>query len=60
MHGNVAKSADLAAAIALIKELGYAGLYSIENEQPGDRFSHEARSSGDQNRLVISWSFGLV
>jgi sugar phosphate isomerase/epimerase len=31
---------DLAAAIALIKELGYAGLYSIENEQPGDPYDN--------------------
>jgi sugar phosphate isomerase/epimerase len=31
---------DLAAAIALIKELGYTGLYSIENEQPGDPFDN--------------------
>jgi sugar phosphate isomerase/epimerase len=31
---------DLAAAIALIKELGYSGLYSIENEQPGDPYDN--------------------
>jgi sugar phosphate isomerase/epimerase len=31
---------DLAAAIALVKELGYAGLYSIENEQPGDPYDN--------------------
>jgi len=31
---------DLAAAIALIKSLGYTGLYSIENEQQGDPFEN--------------------
>lgn len=31
---------DLAAAIALIKQLGYQGLYSIENEQPGDPYAN--------------------
>ena len=31
---------DLAAAIALIKELGYQGLYSIENEQMGDPYAN--------------------
>jgi hypothetical protein len=31
---------DLAAAIALIKQLGYAGLYSIENEQQGDPYEN--------------------
>jgi sugar phosphate isomerase/epimerase len=31
---------DLAAAIALIKQLGYTGLYSIENEQPGDPYAN--------------------
>lgn len=31
---------DLAAAIQLIKELGYKGLYSIENEQPGDSYQN--------------------
>ena len=31
---------DLAAAIALIKELGYTGLYSIENEQQGDPYDN--------------------
>lgn len=31
---------DLAAAIALIKQLGYTGLYSIENEQPGDSYEN--------------------
>ena len=31
---------DLAAAIALIKSLGYTGLYSIENEQQGDPYEN--------------------
>jgi sugar phosphate isomerase/epimerase len=31
---------DLAAAIALIKSLGYTGLYSIENEQQGDPYDN--------------------
>jgi hypothetical protein len=31
---------DLAAAIALIKSLGYTGLYSIENEQQGDSYEN--------------------
>lgn len=31
---------DLAAAITLIKELGYKGLYSIENEQNGDSYEN--------------------
>jgi sugar phosphate isomerase/epimerase len=31
---------DLAAAIQLIKQLGYAGLFSIENEQPGDSYQN--------------------
>jgi sugar phosphate isomerase/epimerase len=31
---------DLAAAIQLTKELGYKGLYSIENEQPGDSYEN--------------------
>ena len=31
---------DLAAAIALIKQLGYTGLYSIENEQAGDPYDN--------------------
>ena len=31
---------DLAAAIKLIKELGYKGLYSIENEQQGDPYEN--------------------
>ena len=31
---------DLAAAIALIKQLGYTGLYSIENEQQGDPYDN--------------------
>ena len=31
---------DLAAAIALIKSLGYTGLYSIENEQQGDPYQN--------------------
>ena len=31
---------DLAAAIALIRELGYTGLYSIENEQQGDPYDN--------------------
>ena len=31
---------DLVAAIALIKELGYTGLYSIENEQQGDPYDN--------------------
>src|SRR5262245_20021784 len=31
---------DLSAAIALVKELGYKGLYSIENEQPGDPYTN--------------------
>jgi hypothetical protein len=31
---------DLAAAIRLIKELGYNGLYSIENEQQGDPYQN--------------------
>lgn len=31
---------DLAAAIKLIKELGYKGLYSIENEQQGDSYAN--------------------
>ena len=31
---------DLAAAIKLIKELGYKGLYSIENEQNGDSYEN--------------------
>ena len=31
---------DLAAAIQLIKQLGYTGLYSIENEQPGDSYQN--------------------
>ena len=31
---------DLAAAIQLIKQLGYKGLFSIENEQPGDPYKN--------------------
>jgi hypothetical protein len=31
---------DLAAAIGLIKQLGYTGLYSIENEQQGDPYEN--------------------
>jgi sugar phosphate isomerase/epimerase len=31
---------DLASAIQLTKELGYKGLYSIENEQPGDSYEN--------------------
>jgi sugar phosphate isomerase/epimerase len=31
---------DLGAAIQLIKQLGYNGLYSIENEQPGDPYTN--------------------
>ena len=31
---------DLVAAIQLIKELGYTGLYSIENEQQGDPYQN--------------------
>lgn len=31
---------DLAAAIQLIKQLGYTGLFSIENEQPGDSYQN--------------------
>jgi sugar phosphate isomerase/epimerase len=31
---------DLPAAIKLTKELGYKGLYSIENEQPGDPYQN--------------------
>jgi sugar phosphate isomerase/epimerase len=31
---------DLVAAIALIKQLGYTGLYSIENEQQGDPYAN--------------------
>jgi Xylose isomerase-like TIM barrel len=31
---------DLAAAIQLTKELGYKGLYSIENELPGDSYEN--------------------
>jgi sugar phosphate isomerase/epimerase len=31
---------DLAAAIQLTKELGYKGLYSIENEQNGDSYEN--------------------
>ena len=31
---------DLVAAIALTKELGYTGLYSIENEQQGDSYEN--------------------
>ena len=31
---------DLAAAIQLIKELGYKGLFSIENEQQGDSYEN--------------------
>ncbi len=31
---------DLAAAIQLIKQIGYTGLYSIENEQPGDPYQN--------------------
>jgi len=31
---------DLVAAIKLIKELGYTGLYSIENEQQGDPYAN--------------------
>jgi hypothetical protein len=31
---------DLAAAITLIKSLGYTGLYSIENEQQGDPYQN--------------------
>ena len=31
---------DIVAAIALTKELGYKGLYSIENEQPGDPYAN--------------------
>ena len=31
---------DLAAAITLTKELGYKGLYSIENELPGDPYKN--------------------
>ena len=31
---------DLATAIALIKQLGYTGLYSIENEQAGDPYDN--------------------
>lgn len=31
---------DLGAAIQLIEQLGYTGLYSIENEQPGDSYAN--------------------
>jgi sugar phosphate isomerase/epimerase len=31
---------DLGAAIQLIKSLGYKGLYSIENERPGDSYAN--------------------
>ena len=31
---------DLAAAIQLIRQLGYTGLYSLENEQPGDPYQN--------------------
>lgn len=34
---------DLPAAIALIKSLGYTGLYSIENEQQGDPYENVQR-----------------